>query len=61
MKNINICREVPIKMELDCFNTIFDYINSAVFVTVKRATVSLPQLRIVPIQDIIIKKIEDEM
>jgi len=57
----NIWREFPRKMELDCFNTIFDYINAEVFVIVKRATVGLPQLRIVPIQNIIIKKIEDEM
>jgi len=57
----NIWREVPRKMELDCFNTIFDYINAAVFVTVGGATVGLPQLRIVPIQEIIIKKIEDEI
>jgi hypothetical protein len=56
----NICREVPIKMELDCFNTIFDYINSAVFVTVKRATSRLPQLSIIGIRIIIYKKIEDE-
>jgi len=58
MKNIR--REVPIKMDLDCFNTIFDYINAPVFVTVKKATHGLPQLRTMLIEDIIIKKIRDE-
>jgi excinuclease UvrABC helicase subunit UvrB len=56
----NIWREFTIKMELDCFNTIFDYINASVFVTVKKATHGLPQLRNMLIEDIIIKKIEDE-
>lgn len=58
MKNIR--REVPIKMDLNCFNTIFDSINAPVFVTVKRATYGLPQFRTMLIENIIIKKIEDE-
>lgn len=58
MKNIR--REIPIKMDLDCFNTIFDSISPSVFVIVKRATNGLPQLRTMPIEDIIIKKIKDE-
>lgn len=59
MKNIR--REVPIKMELDCFKTIFDSISAAVFVTVKRRTFNIPGLRTFAIEATIFNKIENDV
>lgn len=56
----NITREIPRRLNLDCFNEIFDVINGQVFVAVKKKTNAFTNIPVRSIQEIIENKIDNE-
>lgn len=56
----NISRDFPRRLDFDCFNEIFDVINSEAFVAVRRRVSDVPGIRITSIVEIIEDKIRYE-
>lgn len=56
----NISRDIPRRLDFDCFHNIFDAVNAEVFVVLRRRTADVPGIHITPIVEIIEDKIRYE-